>query len=61
MTLKIEIWVSKFHFSFFTGAENTKKDTLKFGFNETIVEAVTCLIYVNLVTKPLCSNKDETT
>ena len=38
VTLKIEIWVSKFHSSFFTDIENTNQDTLKFGFNEIKAE-----------------------
>ena len=39
---------------FFTDIDNTKKDTLKFGFNETKAETITCSIYVNFVTKPFC-------
>ena len=34
--------------------------TLKIGFNETKGDIITCLIYVNLVTKPFYWSKDET-
>ena len=54
VTLKIEIRVSKFHFSLFTEIEYTKQGTLKFDFNETKTETKSCLLYVNLVTKPFC-------
>ena len=60
-TLRIEIQVSKFHFSFFTEIENRNTGTLKFGFNEVKAETITCLIYKNLVTKPFCWSKGETT
>ena len=33
---------------------------LKIGFNETKRDIITCFIYVNLVTKPLCWSKYET-
>ena len=52
VTLKIGMWVSKIHFSFFTEIENTKSGTLKYDFNETKTETKSYLLNVNLVTKP---------
>ena len=56
MTLKFEIWVSKFQFE---KLKNDNKAFLDLIFNETKAETKSYLLYVYLVTKPLCWSKDE--
>ena len=58
LTLKFEIWVSKFQIE---KSNHENKRFLNLIFNERKAENKSCLLYVYLATKPLCWSKDKRT